>query len=252
LFEAFGDCNKLLQSCDASALYLLSAESCPPQARAAALREAEQDKPISHKRALQLKSDHAPTEGVPEVNENGRKRPVTENTPLSARAKIARDEIGENPTPLHRLQAIMRARFHSESTYRAAAQVEASGKKELIAAMDAEILCARDAALLIGREDKHIEKQIEKAKVSSVVQRNKRSASSAGKTKPELLLDLLSRTWIEWRGFSDSFPSVSRIVPQKPDMLKECKRLLPQVRQSVNQLLSAVEKEIANGMEIER
>ncbi len=48
-YNQFADCNKLLQTSDPSALYLLSAPSCPKEATDEAIRRAEKNEHISHK-----------------------------------------------------------------------------------------------------------------------------------------------------------------------------------------------------------
>ncbi len=53
--DAFEKCNKLLHLFDASALYLLSAESCPEDVTEEAIRLAEAGERITHKRAKELK-----------------------------------------------------------------------------------------------------------------------------------------------------------------------------------------------------
>ncbi len=76
-FDAFKKCNNLLHFFDASALYLLSADSCPEEATEEAIRLAESGEKVTHKKALALKKQFGePREdGKPEEEEDD---PITE------------------------------------------------------------------------------------------------------------------------------------------------------------------------------
>jgi hypothetical protein len=58
-FDVFGKCS-YCEHFDASALYLLSSDSCPEAATNEAVRLAKKGEHISHKRAKQLKVKHSP------------------------------------------------------------------------------------------------------------------------------------------------------------------------------------------------
>jgi hypothetical protein len=58
-FDAFGYCDKLSQYFDASSLYLLSAESCPEEATAEALKLAADGQRITHKVAKELRAKYS-------------------------------------------------------------------------------------------------------------------------------------------------------------------------------------------------
>ena len=81
-FDVFGgeDCKQYLQSFDASALYLLSAPSCPEEATAEAIERAEKGERITHKLAKEIKGDtdvDAETNGTEMDEQNCRKKHLT-------------------------------------------------------------------------------------------------------------------------------------------------------------------------------
>jgi hypothetical protein len=244
VFERFEKWTHCVHLFDASALYLLSAESCPPKARAEAIRRAENGEDIKHRTAIAIKKEYEPGEGKPEVKANKRKVKIHSSTPVSQRAKIARDEMGENPTQLERCRAVMRARFHSTSTYQAAAQVEASGDAALTEAMDKNILSPRDAASLIGRDREAIDARIKEGGLKAAQKRHK-AASSEGKTKAQLLAAMLERTWVDWRGFELSYGINSRSAPKDAAKLEEFRTLSQNVRDTVNRMLNRLDEEVA-------
>ena len=64
--DAFGDCNTVLQTCDAKALYRLSSDSCPEAATNKALHLAKKGERITDKKAREIIAEYTEDDDVKE------------------------------------------------------------------------------------------------------------------------------------------------------------------------------------------
>lgn len=69
-FEHFGNCETISQYIDATALYLLSADTCPEEATREAIKLAERGERITHKRAKELAEKYTVGDGPADDDES--------------------------------------------------------------------------------------------------------------------------------------------------------------------------------------
>lgn len=189
--------------------------------------------PSDQQKALARKLNPAPSKSKPKRPEG--KRPHT----LSEKAKYIKAWVanGEKVTT-----ACASCGIHP-AEYTRASLVVASGNADLIEAMDDGLLAASQARKALKTPEK-IAEILEKARYLRE-KKNHRDPSTAGKTKPQLLLELLGRTYTDWKGAECNLKVNSHVIPSDPKKLADVTRLCRVIRAIVNSYLDQVETEVS-------
>lgn len=157
---------------------------------------------------------------------------------LSRRAIAARDDIAGG---LHAVE--VRAHYgltaHQYGSAKRVAETEHPG---LITAMDSGLLEPGAAERLVKATPEKIEEAISAAKLREA-EKTHRPLSTDGKTKAEVISELLQYTWVQWAGTRQNVPINSKAMPAGEEKLRETLRLCRNVRDAVNGLLDRIEKE---------
>jgi hypothetical protein len=131
------------------------------------------------------------------------------------------------------------------NSYSRVSAVVQSNKQILIDAMDSELLTISGAETLINRSVEKITEAIEKAKAEKAA-KNHKPLSVAGRSKQELLRELLERTYADWSGASNNRPISKSCIPTNAEKLAELELLCKNVRRYVIDYLKRIEEEISN------
>jgi hypothetical protein len=123
--------------------------------------------------------------------------------------------------------------------------VVASKNQSLIDAMDSELLSPNAASCAVNFSQKEIDLILEKAE-SEKAAKNHKPLSVAGRSKQELLRELLERTYADWAGASNNRPITNSCIPSNAEKLADLELLCKNVRRYVNEYLKKIEEEIAN------
>jgi hypothetical protein len=159
---------------------------------------------------------------------------------ICQKALAARDDIA---TGLHAVD--VRAHYGlTTHEYGRAKIVAESGNQDLIDALNSGLLQINTAAQLARETPEAIAAGIEKARLE-LAAKNHKPLTTHGRPKADVLLELLERTWVDWRGFSQNLPVNSKSVPQSAEKQEEALRLCRDVRLAVNGYLDRIEEEIA-------
>ncbi len=126
--------------------------------------------------------------------------------------------------------------------YQRAKLVVEFGNKELIKAMDEELVTLNAAREAIKKPDS-IHDLIEKARYEREKKKHK-TYSFKGKPKPELLLDLLGMTYTYWSGAESNLPINSATIPSDIKRRSEVARHCKNIRRIVTTMLDKIEKEM--------
>lgn len=203
------------------------------ETQAAIARDVGVDRHRINRIAKKLRDSKASKElGAP------KKRRVPPGLPLSKRAEAARMEVANGSgAPA----TAVRYGFTNVVACSAAARVAESGRGEIIKAMDSGFIKIGTAVRLLRSSDEDAQKVIEQAELAAAKKRHK-PLSSTGRTRSELLLELLERTWVDWGGFRDHVGANSKIIPgaaKLPDLWRLCRL----TRKAVNTFLDEIEAE---------
>lgn len=156
---------------------------------------------------------------------------------ISGRALAARAEIAAGKD-----QVKTAARYHfTKNDYERASRVAKSGRQLIIDAMDQKLILFGKAVRWLALTDDDVQKEIIRIRFA-IAKKNEKPISARGRKGWELLLELLSRTWVDWRGFG--IPINSQIIPANPEKFADVRRLSREVRNAVNSRLDQIEKEI--------
>jgi len=157
---------------------------------------------------------------------------------LSEKARYIKEWVGNG----EKLTTACASCGMTRGEYQNAATVVAHGNEELIAAMDEGILTPTTAQKATKTPD-DIPKIIEDARYKAE-KKNHRQISARGKSKPQLLLELLGATYTDWKGAENNLPINSQTIPSDAKKLSEAVRLCRVVRRTVTFMLDKIEKEI--------
>jgi hypothetical protein len=130
----------------------------------------------------------------------------------------------------------------SKGEYQRAVLVAESGHEELIEAMDTGLLTVNAARKSLDTKDQ-ISEIVEEARFKDA-KKNHKQMSSRGKSKPQLLLELLGATYTDWKGAENNLPINSATIPSDPNKLLEVVRLCKVVRKTVVFMLDKIEREV--------
>jgi hypothetical protein len=135
------------------------------------------------------------------------------------------------------------ARFGmSPNDYRRASEVELFGNLELTKTMDDGLLSIA-AAFNATKTPEQIPEIIEKARLKEA-KKNNRQISAKGKTKPQLLMELLSSTYSDWKGAENNLAINSKTIPSDAKKLSEVIRLCKVIRKTIAFMIDKIEEEI--------
>jgi len=168
------------------------------------------------------------------MNDNGTS---IEDVPICERAVAAKTAIiqGCNTTDVPREFG-----FSSRSQYEAATKVAYSGNQELIDSVNegrVTIWAGRDMLKSGG----DLKEQLNKAKEKAIRKRQK-ELSANGKPRWEVVYSLLEQTWTDFQGVKNGTPMDSRVVPRVDKKAKDMKRLVRNVRETINNVLDSLEE----------
>lgn len=167
-----------------------------------------------------------------------KKRPKT----VSERALAVYDAIDSGEVLA---KASLRFGFASKVTAGRAAKVVRSDDKDLIDAMDKEVLTVNAAYDLLPKPKEERLEAIGAAELKLAEKNGKHKSFSYADRKPEdLVIGLLGRTVTDWIGYGRNLRINKKTFPAKSDKLESTLRMCKSVRLAVNTYLDAIESEL--------
>lgn len=131
-----------------------------------------------------------------------------------------------------------------DSEYRYLSRVLTRGYQPLIEAMDEGLIQHGMTSALLLMSDEDIGKRIEQLRAARLA-KNAKAKSISERSQADILRDMLSRTYAEWRGVALNEMITPRAIPTNHEKIRELQMLTRSTRLAVDDVINTIEREIA-------